>query len=69
MLRRILFPFTAIVELDKLKLAMIINAINPSIGGLLIRGPKGSGKTTTVRALRDVLPKIHVVVDCPFNCS
>lgn len=69
MQRRILFPFTAIVELDKLKLAMIINAVNPSIGGLLIRGPKGSGKTTAVRALRDVLPKIHVVADCPFNCN
>ncbi|MFQ6068698.1 MAG: VWA domain-containing protein [Candidatus Bathyarchaeia archaeon] len=69
MQRRILFPFTAIVELNKLKLAMIINAINPDIGGLLIRGPKGSGKTTAVRALRDVLPKIQVVQDCPFNCN
>jgi len=48
---------------------MIINAINHNIGGLLIRGPKGSGKTTAVRALRDVLPKIHVVADCPFNCN
>jgi len=67
--RRVLFPFTAIVELDKLKLAMIINAVNPNIGGLLIRGPKGSGKTTAVRALRDVLPKIQVVKDCPFNCN
>jgi magnesium chelatase subunit D len=65
----VLFPFTAIVELDKLKLAMIINAVNPSIGGLLIRGPKGSGKTTTVRALRDVLPKIRVVKNCAFNCN
>jgi magnesium chelatase subunit D len=67
--RRILFPFTAIVELDKLKLAIIINAVNPNIGGLLIRGPKGSGKTTAVRALTDVLPKIQVVKDCPFNCN
>lgn len=69
MQRRILFPFTAIVEMDKLKLAIIVNAINPSIGGLLIRGPKGSGKTTVVRALRDVLPKIRVAKDCPFNCN
>jgi len=67
--RRIFFPFTAIVELDKLKLAIIINAVNPNIGGLLIRGPKGSGKTTAVRALTDVLPKIQVVKDCPFNCN
>ncbi len=69
MQRRIFFPFTAIVELDKLKLAIIINAVNPYIGGLLVRGPKGSGKTTAVRALTDVLPKIQVVEDCPFNCN
>lgn len=69
MQRWVLFPFTAIVNLDKLKLAMIVNAINPDIGGLLIRGLKGSGKTTAVRALRDVLPKIKVVKDCPFNCN
>ncbi|MDH5448338.1 MAG: VWA domain-containing protein [Candidatus Bathyarchaeota archaeon] len=69
MQHRIFFPFTAIVELDKLKLAIIINAVNPNIGGLLIRGPKGSGKTTAVRALTDVLPEIQVVKDCPFNCN
>ena len=69
MQRRILFPFTAIVELEKLKLAMIINAINGGIGGLLVRGPKGSGKTTAVRALTDILPKILAVKDCPFNCN
>ncbi|UCE95391.1 MAG: VWA domain-containing protein [Candidatus Bathyarchaeota archaeon] len=68
-LRRILFPFTAIVDLEKLKLALIVNAVNPDIGGLLIRGPKGSGKTTAVRALTNVLPKIKVVKDCPFNCD
>lgn len=69
MRRGILFPFTAIVGQDKLKLAMIINAVNPKIGGLLIRGPKGSGKTTAVRALRDVLPKLRVVGNCPYNCN
>lgn len=69
MQRRVLFPFTAIVELEKLKLAMIINAVNPNIGGLLIQGPKGSGKTTVVRALTDILPKIQVVQDCTFNCN
>ncbi|NWF87764.1 VWA domain-containing protein [Candidatus Bathyarchaeota archaeon] len=67
--KRLVFPFSAVVDLDKLKLAILINAINPKIGGLLIRGPKGSGKTTIVRALTDILPKIKVVKDCPFNCS
>ncbi|NIR87568.1 magnesium chelatase, partial [Candidatus Bathyarchaeota archaeon] len=69
MQRRVVFPFSAIVALDKLKLAILINAINPKIGGLLIRGPKGSGKTTLVRGLIDVLPKIEVVEGCPFNCN
>jgi len=66
---RLAFPFSAIVGLDKLKLAILINAVNPKIGGLLIRGAKGSGKSTTVRALADILPKIQVVKNCPFNCN
>src|SRR5271157_361277 len=66
---RLVFPFSAIVDMDKLKLAILINAINPKIGGVLIRGPKGSGKSTIVRSLTDILPKIRVVKGCPFNCS
>jgi len=66
---RIVFPFTAIVDQDLLKLALILNAINPKIGGLLVRGEKGSGKSTVVRALADLLPEIKVVKDCPFNCN
>ncbi|MGC8895718.1 MAG: VWA domain-containing protein [Candidatus Bathyarchaeia archaeon] len=67
--KRLVFPFSAIVGLDKLKLAILVNAINPKIGGLLIKGPKGSGKSTIVRALADILPKILVVKDCSFNCN
>lgn len=67
--KRLVFPFSAIVGLDRLKLAILINAINPKIGGLLIRGPKGSGKSTIVRSLTDILPKIKVIKDCPFNCN
>jgi Mg-chelatase subunit ChlI/Mg-chelatase subunit ChlD len=67
--KRLVFPFSAIVGLDKLKLAILMNAINPKIGGLLIRGPKGSGKSTIVRSLTDILPKIRVIKDCQFNCS
>jgi len=67
--KRLVFPFSAIVGLNKLKLAILINAINPKIGGLLIRGAKGSGKSTIVRALADILPKIKVVKECPFNCN
>ncbi len=67
--KRVVFPFSAIVALDKLKLAILINAINPKIGGILIRGPKGSGKTTAVRGLTDILPNVKVVKGCTFNCN
>jgi Mg-chelatase subunit ChlI/Mg-chelatase subunit ChlD len=68
-MKRLVFPFSAIVGLDKLKLAILINAINPKIGGVLIKGAKGSGKSTIVRSLADILPSIEVIRDCPFNCS
>jgi len=52
-----------------MKKALLINAIDPLIGGVLINGDKGTGKSTAVRALMDLLPKIKVVKDCPFNCD
>jgi len=67
--REVVFPFTAIVGQEKMKLALILNAINPNLGGVLIRGEKGTAKSTAVRALAALLPSIEVVSDCPFNCS
>jgi Mg-chelatase subunit ChlI len=62
-------PFEAIIGQDDLKLALLLNVVNPRIGGLLIRGAKGTGKSTAVYALSDVLPTVEVVADCPFRCS
>ncbi len=66
---RSIFPFTAIVGQDQLKTALILNAVNARIGGVLIRGQKGTGKSLAVRALAEILPEIEVVPDHPFNCS
>lgn len=63
------FPFTAIVGQEEMKKALILNAINPTIGGVLIRGQKGTAKTTAVRGLVSLLPDIEVVKDCKFNCN
>jgi len=63
-----IFPFTAIVGQDLMKKALLVNAIDQTIGGVLIKGDKGTGKSTAVRALADLLPKIRVVEGCPFNC-
>ncbi|MFZ6017827.1 MAG: ATP-binding protein [Nitrospirota bacterium] len=64
-----IFPFTAIVDQDEMKTGLILNVIDPSIGGLLIMGEKGTGKSTAVRALAELLPEIEAVKDCPFNCD
>src|SRR5580704_11707773 len=62
------FPFTAIVGQDEMKQALVLNAINPAIGGVLIRGEKGTAKSTAVRALARLLPELEVVADCRYGC-
>src|SRR5258708_20906462 len=62
------YPFSAIVGQEEMKLALILNAIQPAIGGVLIRGEKGTAKSTAVRTLAAVLPELVVVSDCPFSC-
>lgn len=66
-LAKSIFPFTAIVGQDEMKLALILNVIDPKIGGVMIMGDRGTGKSTTVRALVDLLPEIQVVANDPFN--
>lgn len=65
--RRVVFPFTAIVGQEEMKLALLLNVIDPKIGGVMIMGDRGTGKSTTIRALADLLPEITVVADDPFN--
>jgi magnesium chelatase subunit D len=67
-LGRPVYPFTAIVGQEELLLALVLNAINPSLSGVLVRGEKGTAKSTAVRALADLLPDVEVVADCPFGC-
>lgn len=64
---RPIYPFTAIVGQERLKRALLLNAINPRVGGVLIRGEKGTAKSTAVRALQRLLPLLRVVADCPFG--
>jgi len=67
-MKNLIYPFTAIVGQEEMKLALLLNAINPSVGGVLIKGEKGTAKSTAVRALANVLPEIEVVTDCPYSC-
>ncbi|NUR31678.1 MAG: putative cobaltochelatase [Catenulispora sp.] len=63
------YPFAAVVGLDDLRLALLLNAVSPAVGGVLVRGEKGTAKSTIVRALSAVLPEIDVVRECRFSCD
>jgi len=67
--QKLIYPFTAIVGQEKMKSALILNAVNPKLGGVLIRGEKGTAKSTAARALAVLLPEIGVVADCKFGCN
>ncbi|MFK4867302.1 putative cobaltochelatase [Streptomyces sp. CSMPJR101] len=63
------FPFTAVVGQDDLRLALLLNAVSPAVGGVLVRGEKGTAKSTAVRALSALLPEVSVVAGCRFSCN
>ncbi|MGC0332841.1 magnesium chelatase subunit D [Streptomyces sp. SAI-170] len=63
------FPFTAVVGQDDLRLALLLNAVSPAVGGVLVRGEKGTAKSTAVRALSALLPQVPVVPGCRFSCD
>ncbi|MCB0075052.1 MAG: ATP-binding protein, partial [Caldilineaceae bacterium] len=66
---RLTYPFTAIVGQERMKRALVLNAINPQIGGVLIRGERGTAKSTAARALAALLPELEVVQGCRFSCD
>ncbi|HEX2183286.1 MAG TPA: ATP-binding protein, partial [Rubrobacteraceae bacterium] len=63
------YPFSAVVGQEDLKLALLLNAVSPEVGGVLVRGEKGTAKSTAVRALARLLPPIRVISGCPYSCD
>jgi Mg-chelatase subunit ChlI len=62
-------PFTALVGQEAMKTALVLNAINPAIGGVLIRGERGTAKSTAVRALPSLLPHLDAIDGCRYGCD
>ena len=69
MTQRIVYPFAAIVGQERMKTGIMLTVINPTLSGILIRGEKGTAKSTAVRALAEILPLVKVIRDCPFHLS
>ncbi|MBV9925130.1 MAG: magnesium chelatase ATPase subunit I [Acidobacteria bacterium] len=67
--KRVVFPFTAIVGQEEMKLALLLNVVAPAVGGVLITGHRGTGKSTAVRALAELLPQLEAVKGCAYNCD
>ncbi len=65
----VIYPFTAVVGQERMKRALVLNAVDPRIGGVLIRGERGTAKSTAARALAALLPRVRVVEDCRFGCD
>ncbi|KKL07414.1 hypothetical protein LCGC14_2586240 [marine sediment metagenome] len=68
-MKKLNFPFTAILGQDRMKLALILNIIDVDIGGVLLTGHQGTGKSTAVRSLVEVMPQIEVIKGCEFSCN
>ena len=67
--RKPVFPFTAIVGQEEMKLALLLAAVEPMMGGVLALGDRGTGKSTAVRALAQLLPDMAVIAGCKYNCD
>ena len=68
-MRKVNFPFSAILGQDKMKMGLTLNVIDPQIGGVLLTGHQGTGKSTAVRSLVEIMPQIEVIKGCEYSCN